>query len=431
MNKLFSAMMIALLLLAISACAPAQSSSLPTDSIEPTTVFTTAEPAVTSSAISTTSQSTTTTTAMPIPTPASGTYRLVDAYPQLSFNQPLYFAVSGEKSRDCYVVERSGLIRVFEDRSDVDKTLTFLDISQRIDSSKQEKGLLGLAFHPDYQRNGYLYVNYTNQDYTVISRFTRRENNSLEADPASELVLLTIRQPYANHNGGQLAFGPDGCLYIATGDGGSSGDPQNNAQDRASLLGKILRIDVDRPVNDKPYGIPDDNPFAGNIRGYSEEIFALGLRNPWRFSFDGAGNLWVADVGQNKLEEIDLVENGRNYGWSALEGSLPFREIPGVNLAQMVLPIWEYDREQGKCVTGGYVYDGDLSASLKGTYIYGDFISGRIWALWDFSERQVKNQLLLETGLMISSFGIDAFGELRIVDYAGKLYRLSEDSSSN
>ena len=426
MTKLFAAIMTALLLLTISACAAVPSSSLSTNSIEPTTVLTTKETTGTSSATSTNSQSTATTTAMPIPMPASGTYQLVDAYPQLSFNQPLYFAVSGDDSRDCYVVERSGLIRIFEDRSDVEEIRTFLDISKRIDSSKQEKGLLGLAFHPDYQRNGFLYVNYTNQEHSVISRFTRRENNRLEADPASELVLMTIKQPYANHNGGQLAFGPDGCLYIATGDGGSSGDPQNNAQNQASLLGKILRIDVDQPENDKPYGIPDDNPYAGNTRGYAEEIFALGLRNPWRFSFDQAGNLWVADVGQNKLEEINLVENGRNYGWNAREGSLPYKEIPGVNLAEMVAPVWEYDRDQGKSVTGGYVYNGDLAPSLKGTYIYGDFISGRLWALWDFSERQVKNQLLLETGLSISSFGIDAFGELRIVDYAGKLYRLSE-----
>lgn len=431
MVKLITAMMVVLLLLAVSACVTVPSSSLSTDSMEPTTNLTTTKPVGTSSTTSTASQSTATTTVMPIPTPASGTYRLVDAYPALSFNQPLYFAVAGDTSRDCFVVERSGKIRVFEDRSDVQEAQTFLDISKQIDSSKQEKGLLGLAFHPDYQRNGYLYVNYTNQDHTVISRFTRRESNRLEADPASELVLLTIRQPYANHNGGQLAFGSDGFLYIATGDGGSSGDPQNNAQNQASLLGKILRIDVDHPANDKPYGIPADNPYAGNATGYAEEIFALGLRNPWRFSFDGSGNLWVADVGQNKLEEIDLVKNGGNYGWSAREGSLPYKEIPGANLAEMVAPVWEYDREQGKCVTGGYVYNGDQAPSLKGTYIYGDFISGRIWALWDFSEQQVKNQLLLKTGLKISSFGIDALGELRIVDYAGKLYRLEEEISGN
>ena len=236
---------------------------------------------------------------------------IANAYPALSFDRPLYFAVAGDGGTDCFVVEQTGRILVFADSPDVAEASVFLDLSDTIDRGGNEKGLLGLAFHPDYRQNGYLYVNYTNQTNTVIARYTLSANNPLEADPASEQILLTFSQPYANHNGGQLAFGPDGYLYIATGDGGSGGDPQNNAQNPSSLLGKILRIDVDQSGGGQNYGIPADNPFANNTQGYREEIYALGLRNPWRFSFDEQGTLWVADVGQSSREEIDLVELGQ------------------------------------------------------------------------------------------------------------------------
>ncbi len=364
-------------------------------------------------------------------TPASTTtgpvdikLEITDAYPALSFNKPLYFTTAGDGSRDCFVVEQTGRILIFEDSSNAAKADTFLDLSKRIDLGGDEKGLLGLAFHPDYQKNGYLYVNYTNKNNTVIARYTRRADNPGKADPASEQIILTFPQPYTNHNGGQVAFGPDGYLYIGTGDGGSSGDPKNNAQNRSSLLGKILRIDVDHPDSGRAYGIPADNPYAGNQQGYREEIYALGLRNPWRFSFNANGTLWAADVGQNKREEIDLIQKGGNYGWNVMEGTLDFKKNPNNYKAELTLPILDYGRDQGACITGGYVYGSDLIGKLKGKYIYGDFVSGRIWALWIDENMKAQNQELLDTTLKISSFGLNADGDLRIVDLAGKLYRL-------
>ncbi len=356
--------------------------------------------------------------------PVSVKLGIVQAYPALTFEKPLYFIVAGDGTQDCFVVEQSGRIRIFTDRSDAANSAVFLDIRDRIDSTAGEKGLLGLAFDPGYKNNGILYVNYTNQKNTVISRFTRRKDNPREADPASEQVLLTFAQPYDNHNGGQLAFGPDGLLYIATGDGGSGGDPQNNAQNLTSLLGKILRIDVNHPASGKAYGIPADNPYAGNSKGYKEEIYALGLRNPWRFSFDAQGTLWAGDVGQGSREEIDLIQKGRNYGWSAMEGTIEYKSIPGVDKNALMPPVFEYKRDQGTCITGGYVYDSDRIPDLKGRYIYGDYVSGRIWALWIDQDKKVHNSELLDTGLNISSFGIDAQGDIRIVDLAGKVYRL-------
>jgi glucose/arabinose dehydrogenase len=347
---------------------------------------------------------------------------IVEAYP-LSFEKPLYFAVAGDGSGDCYVVEQTGKIRVFEDSPDAANAPVFLDLSGIIGSGANEKGLLGLAFHPGYAQNGYFYVNYTDKRNTVIARYTRK--SAKEADPESAEVLLTFPQPYDNHNGGQLAFGLDGCLYIGTGDGGSSGDPHNNAQNPSSLLGKILRIDVDNPSADMPYGIPVDNPYFGNEEGYREEIYALGLRNPWRFSFDEAGALWVADVGQNAREEIDIVENGGNYGWNVMEGTRDYKDNPDVDMAALIPPIWEYAHgDHNDCITGGYVYSSDAIPDLMGRYIYGDFESGRIWCLWIDGGGEVHNQELLDTDLLISSFGIDEHGDIRIVDLNGKVYRL-------
>jgi glucose/arabinose dehydrogenase len=348
----------------------------------------------------------------------------VNAYPALAFVRPLYFTVAGDQGGDCFVVEQAGRVRVFKDRADVAGSPVFLDIRSRVNSKGNEQGLLGLAFHPDYVRNGYLYVNYTDKKGTVIARFTRQPDNPLQADPASELILLTFPQPYENHNGGQLAFGSDGYLYIGVGDGGLAGDPNNNAQNRSSLLGKILRIDVDHPAAGRAYGIPAGNPLAGNASGYREEIFALGLRNPWRFSFDQQGKLWVADVGQDKREEIDLVENGGNYGWNVMEGTLDYKKNPKVDKAELLPPIWEYNHNPNECITGGYVYTGDRLPELRGRYIYGDYVSGKIWALWFDANGLAQNQELLDTSLGISSFGMAADGEIRIVDLAGKIYRL-------
>lgn len=221
-----------------------------------------------------------------------------------------------------------------------------------------------------------------------------------------------------------MEFGPDGYLYIATGDGGSGGDPQNNAQNRQNLLGKILRINVDNMENGLPYAIPEDNPFKGNSQGYREEIFAYGLRNPWRFSFDTHRDiLIVADVGQDKMEEINIVENSGNYGWNLMEGTLNYRSS-NTSPEGLIPPIWEYDHSLGRSITGGYVYYGEANPSLSGVYIYGDFITGRIWGLWMDRDNNVENHELLDTDLMISSFGLDQNGEVYIVDYNGRILEL-------
>ena len=301
-----------------------------------------------------------------------------------------------------------------------------MDISDRVNSSGNEQGLLGLAFHPDYPAQAKLYVNYTGASgQTVISEFDIISNNSVDTD--NEIILLEIDQPFQNHNGGMIAFGPDDNLYIATGDGGSAGDPQNNAQNRLNLLGKILRIDV---INNSSgnYAIPSDNPFAGNNDGFREEIYAYGLRNPWRFSFDSqTGALWLADVGQNQLEEINEIQPGANYGWKVMEGTSCFQSET-CDQENLELPVAEYGRDLGTSVTGGYVYRGTLFPQYQGHYFYGDFATGRIWTL-DVTVRNPEPVLFDDTGYNISSFAIDGQNELYILDFStGGVFMLSEAS---
>jgi uncharacterized protein (TIGR03437 family) len=300
----------------------------------------------------------------------------------------------------------------------------FLDIRDRVRSGG-ERGLLGLAFPPGITGTRYFYVNYTNlAGNTVVSRI-RRDGDTGLADPSTERILLTISQPFSNHNGGQIQFGPDGYLYIATGDGGSGGDPRNNAQNRQSLLGKILRIDVepDRPS----YGIPPDNPFINDNR-FRPEIWAMGLRNPWRFSFDRAtGDLWIGDVGQSRAEEIDFQPaaspGGENYGWRLMEGLECFNPT-SCSPAGLTLPILEYRRNLGVSVTGGYVYRGAASPGVRGTYLFGDFGSGRIWGVWRTAEGWAS-EMLLNTNIVISTFGEDHAGEIYLADYSGgTIYRI-------
>jgi glucose/arabinose dehydrogenase len=291
-----------------------------------------------------------------------------------------------------------------------------------------EQGLLGLAFHPNYAENGYFYVDYVadNPRRTVIARFQVMANNSDEADANSAFVVLTVSQPFANHKGGQLAFGKDGYLYIGLGDGGSGGDPLGNAQNRSSLLGKILRIDVNSPSAGRNYGIPSDNPFTNNSLGYKEEIYAYGLRNPWRFSFDPAtGKLWAGDVGQDRLEEIDIIENGRNYGWNIMEGTSCYNPASACNETALELPVWNYTHDMGESIIGGYVYHGSLLPELSNSYIYGDYVSGRIWALQYNGSSTTNNSLLVSSNLAISSFGLDDLNELYICAFDGKIYRLN------
>jgi glucose/arabinose dehydrogenase len=352
---------------------------------------------------------------------------LVDlAFPKLVFNQPVGIVTSNDGTNRLFVIEQAGVINVFENFPTVAVSNVFLNISSQV-LFGGEQGLLGLAFHPNYAINGYFYVNYVadNPLRTVIARYSVAPNNPNQALENSELVLLEVNQPFSNHKGGQLAFGADGYLYIGLGDGGSGGDPFGNAQNRSTLLGKILRINVDLPSQTRNYSIPLDNPYFGNSLGYQEEIFAYGFRNPWRFSFDSpTGRLWVADVGQGQEEEIDLVEKGNNYGWNIMEGTLTFSSGNPIGL---VLPVWEYSHAEGTAIIGGYVYQGSTLMGLNSKYIYGDYGSGKIWALQYNGVTVLENTLLADTGLNISSFGVDEHNELYFCSLDGKIYLLRDN----
>jgi glucose/arabinose dehydrogenase len=337
---------------------------------------------------------------------------------------PLFLTHAGDGSGYVFIVGQTGRIHIAGSNGELAQE-PFLDISDRI-TAGGEQGLLGLAFDPRYAANGRFYVNYTdgNGD-TVVAEYLRA--NEERADPASERVLLRIEQPYANHNGGMVAFGPDGYLYIGMGDGGSGGDPHNNGQRLNTLLGKILRIDVE---SGEEYGIPPDNPFADG--GGRPEIWAYGLRNPWRFSFDReTGDLFIGDVGQNDLEEVDLLQSGHpagaNLGWRIMEASQCF-ESDECNSDGLVIPVAEYPTSEGCAVTGGYVYRGTRFPSLRGGYLFADFCGGQIWGLSAADARfgSTRARLLLQTQLGISSFGEDEAGELYVTDLTGgAVYRVT------
>ncbi len=334
---------------------------------------------------------------------------------------PLYLTAPRSDAR-LFVVEQGGRIRVVENGTLL--PTPFLDISDRV-SSGGERGLLGLAFHPSYAANGYFYVDYTDRGGdTRIERFRVGADRN-RADPASAKLILRVAQPFANHNGGQVAFGPDGKLYVGMGDGGSGGDPQGHGQDRATLLGDILRIDVDAG---DPYAIPGDNPYAGQSASRNE-IWASGVRNPWRFSFDReAGLLYVADVGQSALEEINVVPAGSaglNYGWNVMEGSRCYGPAQGCSRTGLVVPVLEYDHSEGCSVTGGYVYRGSRIPALRGHYFYADYCRG-----WIRSFRHQGGQALDRREWAVGdvdsvlSFGEDAAGELYVLSTNGRVYRI-------
>ena len=360
----------------------------------------------------------------------TGKYQVKSAFPNLSFTRPVDLQHAGDHSNRIFVAEQSGVISVFPNDPTATTKTVFLDIRSKVDDAGNEEGLLGLAFHPDYKTNGYFYVNYTasNPDRTVISRF-KASSQADKADATSELVILTFDQPYSNHNGGQVSFGPDGYLYIAVGDGGSGGDPHDNGQNRSTLLGKILRIDVNKQENGMQYGIPGDNPFAKNTSGYREEIYAYGLRNPWRLSFDAEnGWLWTGDVGQNAYEEIDVIMKGGNYGWNTMEGNHCYEPSSGCDRSGLKIPIHEYNRDAGISITGGFVYRGASLTELKGKYIYADYATRRIWALDHTDMNKPINTELIQADFNISSFGVDQNNELYLCGFDGKIYKLHKVS---
>jgi glucose/arabinose dehydrogenase len=342
-------------------------------------------------------------------------------------DNPVYVTNAGS-GKDLYVVEKTGKVKILENGTTVRAT-PFLDIASLLDAGDPldatgERGLLSIAFHPKYASNNFVYAYYTtkNGDLT-ISRFTV---NPATKVAASKLELLSIPHPRENHNGGQLQFGQDGFLYIGTGDGGSGGDPDRNGQNRQTLLGKILRIDVDTKDAGLEYAIPNGNPF--NIAGGAREVWAFGLRNPWRFSFDrSTGDLWIGDVGQGKFEEVNVTPKGssapRNYGWNSTEGKSCY-EATTCDKTGIDLPVLDYGHDQGDVsITGGYVYRGTASPKIAGKYIYADFSSGRIWSL-NRTGDNVSNALELDTADNISSFGEGADGEVYVVALGGKVSRL-------
>lgn len=355
-------------------------------------------------------------------------------------DSPVAITHANDQSGRLFIVEQAGTIRIIQ--NDKLQTRVFLDIRHKV-TDGGERGLLGLAFHPGFKHNGRFYVNYTTESdqlYTLISEYTLRHG---KVDPASERVLLRVKQPWGNHNGGQLAFGPDGYLYIAMGDGGAGNDPKNNGQDLTSLLGSIIRINVDRQTAGRTYAIPVSNPFitTPNAR---PEIWAYGLRNPWRFSFDRlTGALYAADVGQDEVEEINIIQPGLNYGWRVMEGP---NCTPGINdkcvKQKYTAPIYSYTHDIGASITGGYVYRGKQIPELCGTYLYGDFVSQAIWGLRYQAGKVVQHKTLFspksmfrlvidyfdDDGLLISTFGEDEAGEIYVAAYqSGRIYKIVKD----
>ena len=352
-----------------------------------------------------------------------------NAFPNLRFAAPVDIA-NAEDGR-LFIVERDGIIRVVANDPTSTSAPIFLDISDRV-SAGGETGLLGLAFHPNYAQNGFFYVNYTHdQDGTLVTRIARYQvsGNPNVADPNSEFIVLTVAQPFRNHNAGDLAFGPDGYLYVPLGDGGSGGDPDNRAQNLDDLLGKILRLDVDNVSPGKNYAIPANNPFVG--RAGLDEIWAYGLRNPWRISFDRqTADLYIADVGQNGWEEVDFQPadspGGENYGWRLKEGTHCYNPGSNCDPGGLTEPIHEYGHENGRCsITGGFVYRGQQYPTLQGWYLFADYCTGELFGLAPGSHQPTP---FVNTDSSITTFGEDSSGELLFATIGGSIYRIHSHS---
>lgn len=351
--------------------------------------------------------------------PPSGSVALRDAFAGLRFSQPLGIEQVPGESR-FFIVEKRGTVQAVSNNV---ATLV-LDIRSRVDDSAEESGLLGLAIHPRWQQNHQVFVNYTASSSssasglrTTISRFSSSDGGAT-IDPSSEQVLLTVEQPFTNHNGGSTVFGPDGLLYLGLGDGGGAGDTGNNAQTTTVLLGKVLRIDVD---SGSPYAIPPSNPFANG--GGRPEVYAYGLRNPWRFSFDRAtGDLWLGDVGQNTTEEVDRIQAGGNYGWNRREGTFCYPPGTLTCPGNFIDPVAQYTHAEGFSITGGFVYRGTALPQLVGLYIFGDYGSGSVWSLPTSGS---STRTVIVRGANISTFGQGADGELYLADlFSGQISKL-------
>lgn len=343
-------------------------------------------------------------------------------------SKPVFITSAHDGTGRLFIVEQGGRIKILKDGRV--RSTPFLSIPGKV-SDGFEQGLLGLAFHPNYENNRRLYVYFTNNDWDIVIREYRASTSSKNVvDKSTKRTLLKINHPgEPNHNGGTLAFGPDGYLYLGVGDGGGIGDPDNSAQNKDSLLGKMLRIDVNSRTGSKPYGIPAGNPFNG-VPG-ANEIWQTGLRNPWKFSFDRAnGNLWIGDVGQMEWEEVDRAPNtgsgpgrGINWGWRVMEATHCYSPPSGCNTSGKTLPLLEYGHGSGRCsITGGYVYRGSGIPQLVGGYMFADFCSGEIFVVNATASAPANRTLLLDTNLQISSFGESASGELYVVDRAGAVY---------
>jgi glucose/arabinose dehydrogenase len=353
--------------------------------------------------------------------------------------RPLLLMGAGDGTNRIFVGSEYGTVHVWPNDPSASEMKTFLDIRDRVqyDDKQNEEGLLGLAFHPKFKENGEFFVYYSkkptkdNPHVTAVSRFRVSKDDPNVADPNSEEVIMTIKHPYWNHKGGTIVFGPDSYLYIGLGDGGLRDDPHGNGQNLKTVLGKILRIDVDHKGPGLGYAIPKDNPFAGrnDARG---EIWASGIRNVWRIAFDRkTGELWAGDVGQDTWEEIDIITRGGNYGWNLREARHPLspKNNPKIKGSpprpDLVEPIWEYHHDVGKSITGGSVYRGKDAPELEGAYIYADFVTGQIWALWyDRDKKEVTaNRTLLEKGQPVMSFGEDDQGEIYFLTQAGDIMK--------
>ncbi|MDH7914059.1 PQQ-dependent sugar dehydrogenase [Winogradskyella sp. SYSU M77433] len=346
------------------------------------------------------------------------------------FNRPVNIKHAGDDR--LFVAEQDGIIKIVNSDGTTEST-NFLDITSLVGSVGNEQGLLGLAFHPNYATNGYFFVNYTNNSGdTVISRFSRIGTSPEIADPNSELIILTYTQPYSNHNGGELHFSPDGYLYISSGDGGSGGDPDDNGQSLNTLLGKLLRIDVNNSTASNPYDIPSDNPFVGNTT-VNQEIWAYGLRNAWKFSFDSmTDDLWIADVGQNAREEINqaaITEAGLNYGWRCYEGNNTYNTTGCPNSSTLTFPIYEYAHSGGRCsITGGYVYRGSTFSNMNGLYFFADLCTQEIGYL-NFEGGSWNATYEVFSGNWVA-FGEDVNNELYVADLNGSIYKIIDNTLS-